>query len=49
MPARVLEPLPHPSGKVLDRVQEHQNLQVNNFVGMLDNQQNVMIDINYMM
>ena len=28
-----------------DRVQEHQNLQVNTFVRMLDNQQDMVIDI----
>ena len=39
MPACVPESPPHPGGKVLDRVQ------VNTFVGMLDNQQNMMIDI----
>jgi len=45
MPAWVPEPPPHPGGKVLDRVQEHQILQTNTLVGVLDNQQNVMIDI----
>jgi len=34
MPAWVPEPPPHPGGKVLDKVQGHQNLQVNTFVCM---------------
>jgi len=34
---------PYPGGKVLDGMQEQQNLQVNTYVAMLDNQQNTII------